>query len=259
MSSNGRTSARLGSGAADVAQLFPELRELLPDLPEPPAPESVGARIRLFDATVAFLDSIARERPLVVFFDDLHAADEPSLLLLRFVAREIVGTRLLLIAAYRDVDPTLRDPLRTALSELVREPLVRRIALGGLPYDDVADYIANVASVSPEARAVAAIHSETGGNPLFVGEIVRLLDSQGRLSAPIDALEIPPEIREVIGSRTHGRVSKGSPRPVLGREFGIDVLSTSLFRRRRYDALDGDAERIIGEVPAKGTVRSRTS
>ncbi len=100
--------ARLGSGAADIAQLFPELRELLPDLSEPPAPESVGARIRLFDATVAFLDSIARERPLVVFFDDLHAADEPSLLLLRFVAREIVGTRLLLIAAYRNVDPTLQ-------------------------------------------------------------------------------------------------------------------------------------------------------
>jgi DNA-binding SARP family transcriptional activator len=249
--------ARLGSGAADIVQLFPEVRELLPALPEPPAPESVGARIRLFDATVAFLDSIARERPLVVFFDDLHAADEPSLLLLRFVAREVVGTRLLLIAAYRDVDPTLRDPLRTALSELVREPLVRRISLGGLPYDDVADYIANVASVSPQARAVAAIHSETGGNPLFVGEIVRLLDSQGRLSAPIDALEIPPEIRAVIGSRV-ARLTGSCQKllslaSVLGREFGVDVLQrlSSFPQEKLYDALDeAMTERIIGEVPA---------
>jgi DNA-binding SARP family transcriptional activator len=249
--------ARLGSGAADIVQLFPELRELLPALPEPPAPESAGARIRLFDATVAFLDSIARERPLVVFFDDLHAADEPSLLLLRFVAREVVGTRLLLIAAYRDVDPTLRDPLRTALSELVREPLVRRISLGGLPYDDVADYIANVASVSPQARAVAAIHSETGGNPLFVGEIVRLLDSQGRLSAPIDALEIPPEIRAVIGSRV-ARLTGSCQKllslaSVLGREFGVDVLQrlSSFPQEKLYDALDeAMTERIIGEVPA---------
>jgi DNA-binding SARP family transcriptional activator len=249
--------ARLGSGAADIVHLFPEVRELLPALPEPPAPESVGARIRLFDATVAFLDSIARERPLVVFFDDLHAADEPSLLLLRFVAREVVGTRLLLIAAYRDVDPTLRDPLRTALSELVREPLVRRISLGGLPYDDVADYIANVASVSPQARAVAAIHSETGGNPLFVGEIVRLLDSQGRLSAPIDALEIPPEIRAVIGSRV-ARLTGSCQKllslaSVLGREFGVDVLQrlSSFPQEKLYDALDeAMTERIIGEVPA---------
>ena len=248
---------RLGSGAADIAQLFPELRELLPNLPEPTAPESVGARIRLFDATVAFLDSIARERPLVVFFDDLHAADEPSLLLLRFVAREVAGTGLLLIAAFRDVDPTLRDPLRTALSELVREPLVRRISLGGLPYDDVANYIANVASVPPEARAVAAIHSETGGNPLFVGEIVRLLDSEGRLGAPIEALEIPPEIREVIGSRV-ARLTESCQKllslaSVLGREFGVDVLQhiSSFPQEKLYDALDeAMTERIIGEVPA---------
>jgi DNA-binding SARP family transcriptional activator len=249
--------ARLGSGAADIAQLFPELRELLPALPEPLAPESEGARIRLFDATVAFLKSIANERPLVVFVDDLHAADEPSLLLLRFAAREVVGTRLLFIAAYRDVDPTLSDPLRTALSELVREPLVRRISLGGLPYEDVADFIANVAGVSPDARAVAAIHSESGGNPLFVGEIVRLLDSQGRLSAASDALEIPPEIREVIGSRV-ARLTDScrkllSLASVLGREFGVDVLQrlSSFPQEKLYDALDeAMAERIIGEVSA---------
>src|SRR5262249_35560895 len=151
----------LGPGAVDLAQLFPELVDLLPGLPEPPAPESEGARIRLFDAVATFLDATARDRPLVVFFDDLHAADEPSLLLLRYLARQIAGTRLLFVVAYRDVDPTLSDPLRTTLSELVREPLVRRIALVGLAFDDVADYIANVARVAPEAGAVAAIHTET--------------------------------------------------------------------------------------------------
>jgi DNA-binding SARP family transcriptional activator len=247
----------LGSGAADLAQMFPELAEALPDLPQLPAPESEGARVRLFDATTALLKTIARDRPLVVFFDDLHAADEPSLLLLRYVAREIAATRILFLVAYRDVDPTLRDPLRTALSELVREPPVRRISLAGLPYDDVADYIGRVASVAPEARAVAAIHTETGGNPLFVGEIVRLLDSQGRLSAPIDAMDIPPEIHEVIGSRV-ARLSDRcrallSLASVLGREFGIDVLQhlSSFADEELYDALDeAMVERIIGEDPA---------
>ena len=47
----------------------------------------------------------------VLVLDDLHAADEPSLLLLRFMAREIAGSRLLVVGAFRDVDPTLRDPL----------------------------------------------------------------------------------------------------------------------------------------------------
>jgi len=248
---------QLGSGASDLAQLFPELAELLPDLPGPLAPESEGARVRLFDAAAAFVKAIARDRPLVVFFDDLHAADEPSLLLLRYLAREIAGARLFFIAAFRDVDPTPSDPLRTALSELVREPLVRRISLSGLPVADVADYIAGVASVAPEARAVAAIHAETAGNPLFVGEIVRLLDSQGRLATPFDALEIPPEIRGVIGSRV-ARLTEPcrtllSLAAVLGREFGVDELQrlSAFPAEKLYDALDeAMVERIIGDVPA---------
>ena len=48
--------------------------------------------------------------------DDLHAADEPSLLLLRFVAREIADSRLLVVCAFRDVDPTLGEPLTAAVA-----------------------------------------------------------------------------------------------------------------------------------------------
>ena len=46
-----------------------------------------GARFRLFDAAAEFLRNAAAERPLVLVIDDLQAADPPSLLLLRFVAR----------------------------------------------------------------------------------------------------------------------------------------------------------------------------
>ena len=225
--------------------------------PSRPAPESVGARIRLFDAIVAFLESIARERPLVVFFDDLHAADEPSLLLLRFVARE---------ARRRGCCSSPRTATST-----------RRCATHSAPHSpsscESRSSVASPSAVSrtttlritsptsraspPEARAVAAIHSETGGNPLFVGEIVRLLDSQGRLGAPIEALEIPPEIREVIGSRV-ARLTESCQKllslaSVLGREFGVDVLQhlSSFPQEKLYDALDeAMTERIIGEVPA---------
>ena len=81
--------AQLGAGAADLAQLLPELRELFPTCRSRRRSESEGARFRLFDAASAFLRSAAQARPLVLVLDDMHAADEPSLLLLRFVAREI--------------------------------------------------------------------------------------------------------------------------------------------------------------------------
>jgi DNA-binding SARP family transcriptional activator len=85
--------AQLGAGAADLAQLVPELRERFHDLPVPPL-EPEGARLRLFDATVSFLRNAAEDQPMVLFLDDLHAADASSLLMLRFLARELASTRI---------------------------------------------------------------------------------------------------------------------------------------------------------------------
>jgi Bacterial transcriptional activator domain/AAA ATPase domain len=78
---------QLGAGASALAQLLPELRELFPDLPAPPTLESGSARFRLFEAASSLLARAAQARPLVPVLDDLHTADEPSLLLLRFLVR----------------------------------------------------------------------------------------------------------------------------------------------------------------------------
>ena len=40
-----------------------------------------------------------------------------------------------------------------------------------------------------------AIHGETEGNPLFVGEIVRLLEDEDRLERPVDELPAAPSSR----------------------------------------------------------------
>jgi DNA-binding SARP family transcriptional activator len=248
--------AQLGTGAGDLAQLLPELRELFPDLPEPPAPESEAARFRLFEAVGSLLRRASQAQPLVLVLDDVHAADEPSLLLLQFLAREIADSRLLLVCAYRDVDPTMRDPLTSALAELVREPHTGQVALAGLSEPDVAEYVELSTGVEAVPRQVEAIHSETEGNPLFVGEVVRLLDAEGRIAEADEQLRIPPGIRAVIGRRL-GRLSERCrdllvPASVLGREFGLDALARlgDLSRDELLDALDeAIAERVLDDVP----------
>ena len=81
----------------------------------PPASDAEGARFRLFDSLAAFVKRVAVAQPLVLVLDDLHAADEPSLLLLQFVARELAQSRIVIVGACRDVDPTPADPLRATL------------------------------------------------------------------------------------------------------------------------------------------------
>src|ERR671935_43582 len=138
--------AHLGAGAAPLAQIVPELRQRFPDLPEPPALESEAARFRLFDATAEFLGNISQAPPTVLVLDDLHAADAPSLLLLRFLARELGSARILLLAAYRDVDPIPGRPLTETLAEVTREPVTRRVSLAGLSEREVAQYVERTAS-----------------------------------------------------------------------------------------------------------------
>ncbi len=259
----GTLRAQLGAGTAALAQLLPELGNLFPDLGELPALESESARFRLFDAVSSFLLEAARERPLVLILDDLHAADEPSLLLLRFVARELAAGRLLVVGTYRDVDPVVREPLAATVAELAREPVTNRVHLGGLAEQDVADYIQLTTGESVTDLA-GAIHAETDGNPLFVGEIVRLLAAEGRLAgASADRLGIPEGVRELIDRRVRRLgedcLSVLVLASVFGREFGFRELARASgvgaddLAGRLEEAL---VERLLVDVPgAPGQLR----
>jgi DNA-binding SARP family transcriptional activator len=254
---------QLGHGAADLAQFLPELRERFPQLPEPPPLEWEGARFRLFEAVRSFLTSAAGVRPLVLVLDDLHAADEPSLLLLQYVARGLDDSHLLVVGAYRDVDPTLRHPLTGALAELVREAHTARIGLSGLTAANVAEYVELSTAIEPAPGLVEAIHAETEGNPLFVAEVVHLLAAEGRVDEADARVRIPPGVRVVIGKRL-ARLSARCrallvPASVMGREFGLDALTelSELAPSELMDVLnEAMAERVLDEVPgAAGRIR----
>src|SRR5262245_8661770 len=90
-------AAELGAAAADIAELVPELRQSVPQLPSPPSLPPEQARFRVFDAAATFLRLAARPHPLIVVLDDLHWADKASLLLLQFLAREIRDAHVLLV------------------------------------------------------------------------------------------------------------------------------------------------------------------
>ena len=251
--------AELGADTGEVAYLLPELREMFGDLPVPGG-ESQAARFALFDALARFLANAASARPIVVVLDDLHAADEPSLLLLRFIASGLGGSGILVVGTYRDVDPTVRDPLAATLAELGRERVTHRIELGGLTEADVGRFVELTAEVTPAPELVAALHAETEGNPFFLGEVVRLLAAEGRLPGAdpegLATLGIPQGVREVIGRRL-GRLSDDcglllALASVLGREFRLDALEplAEHDHDRLLDLLDeAVAERLLSGAP----------
>ena len=249
--------AQLGVGGADLAQLLPELREILPGLPEPPALESESARFRLFDAATAFLRNASAGCPIVLVLDDLHAADEPSLLLLRFFAREIGSTHLLLLGALRNVDPIPGGPLTALLAEVTRDAAAHRLALAELSEQAVARYIELAASEIATPEIVRALYEETEGNPLFVSEMVRLLALEHpRQDGSTVRIALPPSVREVI-TRRLAHLSAECNRlltlaSVLGREFTLPVLAqmAGVGEDELLETLDEAlVARILSDVP----------
>jgi DNA-binding SARP family transcriptional activator len=253
---------QLGRGAPDLAQILPELNELYGDLPATPSGDPEGARFRLFEATSSFLRAASLTQPVVLFLDDLHAADVPSLLLLQFLAGALTDARLLVIGAYRDVDPSLRDPLAETVVDLRRQRVTRSLPLVGLSEADVRGYVSSATGVEPSTDVVRALHRATDGNPLFVGEVVRLLTTEEALESITDTESwrrtVPEGVREVIRRRL--RHLSDNCRlmlllaAVVGREFDLAVLErvSDVTGDQLFELLDEAAEeRVVTDLPGQ--------
>ncbi len=259
----------LGLGAPDVAQMLPELRAMFPDLAPPSGAESESARFQLFDSTTNLVRNAAHARPMLIVLDDLHAADTPTILLLRFLASQLIDIAALVVGTYRDLELTPDHPLTLAIAEMARERSTRLVMLGGLGSGAVSEYISATAKFQPDELTVAAVWRETNGNPLFVGEAVRLLEAEGRLREVADLtslrVAVPAGVRAVIARRI-GHLSERAGNAltvgaVIGPEFGIDVLRrmSELPPAETVDAVDEAVRAGLLQPVSGGSGRYRFS
>jgi class 3 adenylate cyclase len=212
--------AELGLGAAPLTRVVPELRERLPDLPEPVALQPDEERVRLLDAVAQVLLALAARAPTVVVVDDLHWADHGSVAMLRHVARFAPRGRLLVLGAYRDVEIDRQHPLRDVLETLPRETSYEQIALAGLDTAAVQELLAMIADQEVPRALVTAITQETSGNPFFIREMLLHLVEEGTLvraggrwsaAVAVEAMRTPDTVRQVIERRL-GRLDEAARR-----------------------------------------------
>ena len=254
-----------GPGASSLLALIPEQRDPPVALATPLA-ESEGARFQLFDAVAWLLRHATSAQPVVIVLDDLHAADTPSLLLLQFLAGQLGDTHLMLIGLYRDDDPSDSGALNACVASLAREQTTRRMRLTGLTAADTAAMIDAITGRHVAESIARTIHSETEGNPLFVGEIVRLLEAEGRLEHPPDdprrGRQLPDTVREVIAQRLR-RLTSDCLRLLdvactLGREFGLKELAAvaEIDEATVLESIDeAITARVLAEAPTIGRLR----
>jgi tetratricopeptide (TPR) repeat protein/predicted Ser/Thr protein kinase len=180
--------------------------ELGPGGPRPHEGATAASGTRLKRELVAFLAELARRAPVVLFIDDFHWADLPTADLIAHLGRHCPGMRLLVILAYRRDELLLANhPFVPVKQDLQGRGVCRELPLRLLDRADVDRYLDLVCpghAFPPEVGAV--IHTRTGGNPLFVAELVRFLRDRGVLAQrddrwvlaqPLAATEMPESIR----------------------------------------------------------------
>lgn len=222
----------MGPGAPSIAEIVPQLREKLTDLQPPPALEPEQARFRLFDSISTLLKNAAQTQPMLLVLDDLHWADQASLLLLEFLAREIQSSPLLVVGTYRDMEVSRQHPLSDTLAQLSREPVLQRVLLRGLSQEDTASFIGMMADLRPTQRLAETIYAHTEGNPFFMAEVIRSLLERGELApdaiAEPESIKVPEGVRKVIGRRLN-RLSEQcnqmlNTAAIIGRQFDLKLL-----------------------------------
>src|SRR5262249_25865224 len=213
------------------------LARRIPDLPAPQVAEADTERYLLFEAVTGLLSAVSQRQPVFLILDDLHWAGTPELLLLKHILKTAMPLRLLIIGTYRDTDLTRMHPPTAVLADLRRETGVQRVALHGLDEAAVVVFVTAAAGhelAEPGVALARALHHETEGSPLFIGEILRNLRESGAIfqegerwtyRGNIAGLGIPEGIKEVIGRRVN-RLSEPTNKvlslaAVIGRQFDV--------------------------------------
>ena len=195
---------------------------LLAPLVEIPLPEGRAAKLapeelrrRQLAALTAWIIAGARSQPTVLAFEDLHWADPTTLDLMRALAERGAQAPLFIIA-------TTRPEFRPAWSLRSHHSVV---SLSPLDRADVARMVGELAARHTLSKEmVDGVSERTGGVPLFVEEVTRLLLERGEEGG---AHAIPPTLQQSLAARLD---RLGDAREVaqvgavLGRDFPYALI-----------------------------------
>ena len=199
--------------------------------------EATSSREEIFWAARRLFEAIARERPLVLAFEDVHWAEATFLDLIEYLGEGGRGVPILLVCVGRpelverrpewdDGKPNTSTLMLGPLSEAESEALIERLAptLTGTVRDRVLD--------------------AAGGNPLFVEQMVAML---AQAEVPDEGLPIPPTIQALLAARLDrlgpGERAMVARAAVIGRAFparaAIELLPAEAqpFATKHLDSL----------------------
>ena len=181
LASPDRMRAVLGENAPEIATLMPALRQRYEDIPEPPSLPPEQERRYLLHGVGEFFRRACTDRPLALVFEDVHWADESTVLLLDQVtswAAEAFPPRDLHLPGERS---RRRESARASARPTGEVTCSRRAAAPPARSRRRRCHARVRAGSQPPKTLVDLVVTEADGNPFFVEEVFRHLRETGKL------------------------------------------------------------------------------
>jgi class 3 adenylate cyclase/tetratricopeptide (TPR) repeat protein len=210
--------------------------------------DNPGTAQETFWSIRRLFESVARGRPLIVLFEDVHWAERTFLDLVEEIAEWIQESPVLVVCTARpeflDTRPEWMEAKRLRATTMTLEPLAQGES------EQLLLNLPGGTELGASGREVVV--EASGGNPLFLEQMVSmLLDDglleRGRAETPLDVADIsaPPTIQALLSARLDRLPTEErhviERAAVLGREFYRDALA---------DGADGEAAALSAHLLA---------
>ncbi|MDD4308520.1 MAG: tetratricopeptide repeat protein, partial [Thermoplasmata archaeon] len=243
----------LATLAEDVESLRPVLDILssLSDMKFVVPQELSGAmleneRNRISDMILNILKGLSKQRAVLVTLEDLHWADDSSLFVLNYLARNIVAERIMILGTMRQDESVL---LSAQLGRMRAEGLINELALGALAPDAVATIVGDLYPINDFPTDFIIILSENcAGNPFFITELLKhmsvdghIAENGGKYTLVSENYAIPTAVGDFVNRKLEGIepdvMSLLEYASCIGIRFDVNILTA-------YDAAANNQQTI---------------
>jgi predicted ATPase/DNA-binding SARP family transcriptional activator len=236
-----------GPWLSALSEVLPELRAAFPELAQPAALQPEKARMRLLEAIARTIEGLARARPMLLVLEDLQWAQPATLDVVETLARRIGSVPALVLITHRKGEAAPGNALNALRSRLQTERLATSLDLQPLSEDDVKSLVQKVARAQDGNGDLAdAIAARTGGNPLFVDQLLASYAETGELRDAGVVNTILDRLTPLDAAAT----TVAHTAAAIGSFFSIDVLSHALGWN------DNETFDALGSLLDRGLVRA---
>ncbi len=194
-------------------------------------------RLKVQNRIHEIIEANAKDNGLLLVLEDIHWADESTILAIPFIARNIVESKVILCMTYRPEDIEDNHELKHVIERLKTEIGCVDISMDSLDEETLYALVCSLLDGgNPPDELMENLKAETSGNPFFIIEAVRALIAEGTLQKGKDVWilkhgpksAIPHSVVELVSRRLETLeldclrfVEYGA---ILGRRFSMPLL-----------------------------------